>query len=348
MKMRRRTSAYLLCLAALSGGLAACGNEDSTTALEEDAVAETKSYVTSELQALVDASEAIREAAPAPDADGWNVDDDRAAVEKMRNAWNDARDAYERVEGSIAILFMEQDVSTDERYDGFIEGEADDNLFDDEGVTGMHAIERILWAGEHPTTVVEFESALEGYKAAAFPKTRQEAEDFKNKLAKRLVDDSELMLEEFGPLGLEAPTAFRGVIGSMEEQLEKVTLAATAEDESRYARRTLDDMRANLEGGLAVYQAFRPWVIEDAGEDVAEQIEEGFDKLDAAYKDIDGQAIPEPPASFNPEEPSDEDLESDYGQLYDLLTQETDAKAKDSLISLMVEAAEAMKLAEVE
>ncbi|HKU43325.1 MAG TPA: EfeM/EfeO family lipoprotein [Polyangiales bacterium] len=341
--MKRNLVGTYLCLAALSGAGVACENEDDPVEeLEAEAVLDTKAYVGSELDALLKATQDIQAAAPAADDDGWNSKDDKAAVDKMRAAWNEARDAYEHIEGSIAIVFPEQDVSTDERYDGFIEGEGDDNLFDGDGVTGMHAIERILWAGEHPASVVAFEKELDGYKEAAFPKTRAEAEAFKTELAQKLIDDVKQMRDEFKPLRLGTPDAFRGMIDSMNEQLEKVTLATTAEDESRYAQRTLDDMRANLEGAEKVYGAFRQWVLADAGEDVDEEIQAGFEKIAKEYAANKGAAIPAPPDGFNPDEPSDAHLKTPYGKLYDLLTSETDIENEDSLISIMSRAADDM------
>jgi iron uptake system component EfeO len=205
-----------------------------------------------------------------------------------------------------------------------------------------------LWAGEHPKNVVDFEKAIDGYKEAAFPKNKQEASDFKSKLAKRLVDDVEQMRDEFEPLALNAPTAFWGMIGSMNEQLEKVSLAASAEDESRYAQRTLDDMRANLEGAEAVYGAFRSWVLADSGDDVDEQIQAGFESIHDAYDANKGPAIPAPPDGFDPDEPSEAHLATPYGKLYELLVHETDIKEKDSLISLMSGAANDMGIDELE
>jgi iron uptake system component EfeO len=343
----RLTPAYYLALAAAGCSFAACSNDDGGD-LETKAVFDTKAYLNGEVEKLVVASEAIQKAAPAPDEDGWNPKDDAQAVEKMRSAWGDARDTYEHVEGAIAILFSGLDVTTDERYDAFIEDEPDDDLFDGEGVTGMHAIERILWAGDHPETVIKFESALDGYKEAAFPASKKEADEFKNKLAKRLVDDTKDMLSQFKPRGLDASTAFWGVIGSMNEQLEKVTLATTAEDESRYAQRTLDDMRANLEGGEKIYATFRTWVKADAGDDVDAKIQAGFKTIAKAYADIDGVAIPAPPADFDTDEPSAADLATPYGKLYKLLTDETDIKNESALISVMRSAADDMKLEEAE
>jgi iron uptake system component EfeO len=327
--------------------LAACSDDaGDDQAPDERATLDVKSYIETELDDLADAAASLQESAPVPDADGWNAIDDKAAVDEMRAIWSDMRDSYERVEGSIAILFEPLDVSTDERYDGFIAEDPDANLFDGEGVTGMHAIERILWAGQHPQNVVVFESELLGYVEASFPTTLEEAEEFKTGLAERLTADTQIMRDDFSDknLALDPPTAFGGVIGSMQEQFEKVNLAATAEDESRYAQRTLDDMRANLEGGKKVYDAFRAWTIESGGEEINDRVEAGFERIEAAYDAIEGPAIPAVPDGFDPDDPSAEHLQTPYGKLFSLLTEESDTRRDDSLVKAMLDAAEAMNI----
>jgi iron uptake system component EfeO len=325
----------------------ATDDDDSADDAELEAVLEVKDYVAEELFVLHAAAVAIRKAAPAADADGWNAQDDPAAVAEMRAAWKDARAAYERVEGAIAVLFPNYDASTDERYDGFIEQAPDDNLFDGTGVTGVHAIERILWADSQPRQVVEFESALPNYVAAAFPSNQDEARDFKGGLSKRLVEDTAAMAEQFEPLALDAPSAFRGVIGSMEEQVEKVALAATGEDESRYAQYTLSDMRANLGGGRAIFEAFVPWLEAEGAEDLATEIVSAFDEVERYYDDLDGDAVPEVPSGWNPDDPSDDDLETDYGQLFSRLTEQADPDRDGSLVALMLQAAARLGIAEL-
>ncbi|MEQ1504888.1 MAG: imelysin family protein, partial [Myxococcota bacterium] len=212
-----------------------------------------KDYVETELGSLADAAGALQGAAPGT---AWGATEAAA----MQPAWKDARVSYERVEGAIAVLFPDLDVSTDERYDGFLAEGPDDDPFDAEGITGIHAIERILWSDRIPPNVVAFESALPGYAPASFPTTDADAASFRDGLCQRLVDDTRSMVEQFEPLALDESTAFRGVIGSMAEQAEKVGLAGTGEDESRYAQHTLADMRANLEGGVAIFEAFREQV----------------------------------------------------------------------------------------
>jgi iron uptake system component EfeO len=205
----------------------------------------------------------------------------------------------------------------------------------------MHAIERILWADQHAPQVIAFESALPNYREARYPADAAEAQRFQGGLAQRLIDDVDTMRGEFEPLALDPAAAFRGVIGSMAEQLEKVTLAATGEDESRYSQATLSDMRANLEGGRTIYAEFSPWVRSmDGGAAIDERIAAGFDRLDAAYSAIDGDALPPVPVGWNPSAPDPAHLETPYGQLWQLLSFESDRDAAGSLVADMNAAAD--------
>jgi iron uptake system component EfeO len=191
--------------------------------------------------------------------------------------------------------------------------------------------------------VVDFESKLVGYAAAAFPKNMQEASDFKQKLLQRIVDDAAKMEKDFAPLALDNAAAFRGVIGSMEEQLEKVELAATSEEESRYARHTLSDMRANLEGGQKTFAAFRGWLDAVAADaTLPGKIESGFAALAAKYQSLSGDAIPDVPADWNPDMPSASSLASPYGTLRTMLVDACDPKKAGSLVQLMGGAADAL------
>ena len=342
--MTQPSGALLLALALC--GFAGCDNDDEgdSAELEKQATLDVKAFVDSQVTKLVQAAEDIREAAPEPDEDGWNPEDDGDAVAEMKAAWKRARAAYENVEGPIAALFDELDVATDARYDAFIEENGpDQDLFDDENVTGMHAIERILWSDSTPDYVVKFEANLDGYKAAAFPKTEAEAEAFKNKLAKKLVDDTTKMKDDYADFALQVTTAFGGIRDSVAEQSEKTNLAATGEDESRYAQNTLADMRANLNGAREVYMAFKEWIESTDGDTAG--IEAGFERLEDAYDAIDGDALPKVPDGFDPDEPSQDDLDTPYGKLYQLLQDETDPKDENSLVHIITEAGEGIGVA---
>ncbi len=121
-----------------------------------------QSSINEEIGSWRTAAQALCDAAPAPTGRGWDATQDAAAIKAMKDAWKTARTHYEHIEGAVALLFPELDAATDARYDDFLselgeKGDAD--LFDDQGVTGMHAIERILYSDGIPTEVIAFEQA---------------------------------------------------------------------------------------------------------------------------------------------------------------------------------------------
>lgn len=295
-----------------------------------------KQIISQELDALVAGATALQAGAPAPDADGWNITTDAAAVMAMRQSWRDTRDAYERIEGAIAVLFPNYDFSTDGRYDAFLaQNGPDDNLFDDMNVTGVHAIERILWADSVPSQVTAFESTLDGYLPPAFPSNQAEAQAFKTQLCQKLIDDVSAMQSDFKPLALDLASAYRGVAGSLLEQLEKIGLATTGEDESRYAQRTLADMRANLAGGQAILAAFAPLVAAKNAGALRDQVSARLMALSAAYDQANmGDSLPAVPDDWNPDHITPADMATAFGTLYTLLAHETDATDPTSAVSL--------------
>lgn len=320
---------------------------DAPVEPQQAALSAVKNDITADLAVLASAARAIQAAAPAPDADGWNNTRDAAAVQTMRAEWRRARAAYEHIEGAIAVLFAGLDVSTDERYDAFLAelpGRRDDNLFDGTGVTGMHAIERILWADAHPQRVVTFERALPGYTAAAFPANATQARDFRESLCARLVSDVTQMQRDFGPLALDPAAAFRGVIGSMEEQVEKINKAAGGEEESRYAQVTLYDLRNNLEGARRSWMAFRPWVVSRGGTALAGTIDARFVAMADRYAMIQGDAIPAVPEGWNPDMPTAEQRMSPFGQLRTFVIEESDAAHEGGLVQQMNLAADMLAI----
>ncbi|MFT3770562.1 MAG: EfeM/EfeO family lipoprotein [Minicystis sp.] len=306
---------------------------------EQEAVVAVKAEIQTHLDELAAAVTALQKAAPAPDADGWSADADKAAVDAMRAEWKKARIAYESVEGALAVVFPQLDFVLDARYDAFIEATPDDDLFDDTGVTGMHAVERILWANAIPPQVLAFESALVNYQPATFPRTQDEATAFRDKLCARLVADVESMRSQWKTLALDAPAAYRGAMGSMEEQREKVVKAATGEEESRYAQFTLADMRANVAAGKATYAAFRDWLlIKEGGDAVDQAVEQGFAALDAGYAAISGDSLPPVPEGWSSEAPSAELLETPFGKLFVIVQGQAELDTQGSLVSSMTKA----------
>lgn len=353
---QRRSRDHTLCVSRISClstllllalGAVGCG-ESQPLSDHDAALFSVKRDITADLGVLVTEVTAMRAALPPPDADGWNAAADRAAVTAMRQHWFLARAAYERIEGAVAILFPEGDYEIDARYDGFLAnlpGHRDDDLFDGEGVTGMHAVERILWADEHPPVVLAFERGQPGYVPAAFPSTEAEATRFRDGLMARLVRDVTRMRDGFAPLALDPSSAFRGVIGSMREQAEKVDNAASGEEESRYARATLLDMRSNLTGASRTWLAFRPWVLSRGGVALAQRVDQKLTALRAQYDLPTGNSIPPVPEGYDPDMPSQSDRQTPFGALRDFVHSETDASLDGSLVFEMNAAADLLGIA---
>jgi iron uptake system component EfeO len=284
----------------------------------------------------------LMNAAPTPKGRGWDAKEDAQAISTMKAAWQRARTAYERVEGAVAPLFPDIDMATDARYDGFLTalgGQGDPNLFDDSGVTGLHAIERIVYSDQIPASVVAFEETLPGYAPAAFPATEAEAAEFKAKLCQKLVDDIAEVEAAWGSAELDLDGAFGGLIALMNEQREKVKLAATGEEESRYSQRTLADLRDNLEGTRTAYALFAPWIRSKGGEDADMAVTSGFEALAKAYDAEPGDAIPAPPPTWSSIDPSEEDLATPFGELFSVVTTAVDPNREGSIVDEMNDAA---------
>jgi iron uptake system component EfeO len=294
------------------------------------------------------ASTALRDAAPITSGRGWDARQDAVALAAMRKAWTDGRTAYELVEGAIAPLFPESDVATDARYDAFSStlGHAGDpDPFDGEGVIGMHAIERVLWADAVPPPVIKFEQGLPGYRRPSFPATEAQARAFKERLVGRLVADVDKLVAELAPLELDLAFAFRGLLDLAAEQKEKVVKAATGEEESRYAQATMRDLRANLRGCREAYEIFRPWLLAARGGGaVDQQVTAAFGRLDASYAAVKGDAFPHPPTSWSSLNPAASDRGTAFGRLFSVVEKETDPAVKDSLVAALGGVAEKLDL----
>lgn len=172
--------------------LIGCGNSSPAGGTDEASVAHSmQQSLKSDLTTLAQAAVSLQAAAPTPADRGWDATADASAIAAMKAAWIQARTAYEHVEGAVAPIFPQTDIAIDERYDGFLATlgpQGDTDLFDGQGVTGMHAIERILYADVILPKVTAFEMTLPGYQPAAFPSSAAEAMEFKNGLAAQLVD----------------------------------------------------------------------------------------------------------------------------------------------------------------
>jgi iron uptake system component EfeO len=327
-----------------------CGSSSSSDQKTQVASAMQQS-MRSDLTALHQASMALQAAAPTAVGRGWDATADATAIAGMKAAWVRARTAYEHVEGATAPIFPDIDLAIDERYDGFLtdlHGAGDPDAFDGQGVTGMHAIERILYSAPGdavPPGVVAFESTLPGYRPAAYPATEAEAAEFKAGICARLVADSKTLLDQWTPQEIDVSGAFQGLIGLMNEQQEKVNKASTGEEESRYSQHTMADLHANLDGTKKIYTLFSAWLKTKpapatpagamSGAAVDASINAGFAHLAAVYATLPGDAIPPPPATWSAETPSAADLQSPFGTLYVAVHEAVDPTAPGSIVSLM-------------
>ena len=198
--MRRRLIFGALVAAVGCGGGVSSGEAapKSDAQYRAEVAAAMSDALTIDLEQMVKAATELHDLAPTVDDRGWDPQLDAGAIVRMRAAWFRARSAYEHIEGAIAPLFPEIDAALDARYEEALPrgGGGDPYLFDDQGVVGMDAIERILYADSIPARVVTYESALPGYRPAAFPGNERESRDFKTLLSKKLIDDATLLLQK--------------------------------------------------------------------------------------------------------------------------------------------------------
>ncbi len=329
----------LLALALSALPLAACGGDSAKTDAEfkADVTAGMHDSVGVELANLETAARALQAAAPTHE---WNATTDAAAITAMKTAWRNTRVAYEHVEGATAPLFGSFDNSMDARYDDFLDGNAggagsggDPTPFDGTGITGMHALERILFSDSIPANVTAYESTLTGYAPATFPATDADAMTFKTGICQRLIDDAGMLHDQWITADIDIGASYQGLVALMNEQKEKVDKASLGEEESRYSHITLFDLRNNLSGTKAIYELFRSWVA--ARTDVNDQdsmIESGFTQLEADYDADPGDSLPPVPTTWSSLHPTPTDLATPFGALWQSVHEAVDPATDGSVV----------------
>jgi iron uptake system component EfeO len=317
--------------------LAACGDNGGVddAKFKAEVVANMHDSIASDLAELVTAARDLQAAAPTPAGRGWDATMDADAIAAMKAAWTRTRVAYEHVEGATAPIFPDEDVSMDARYDDFLamlDPSGDPDPFDGTGVTGMHAIERILYSNQIEKKVTDFESVLPGYAAARFPATAAEAMEFTTGLCQKLIDDANKLLGEWQPAAIDIGAAYQGLVGLMNEQAEKVNLAATGEEESRYSQMTLFDLRNNLDGTTKIYKLFQPWIQAKGADEPDGAIEGGFGQLNALYSADAGDALPPVPETWSSDMPTAADLGTPFGLLWKGVHEAVDPTSSGSVV----------------
>ena len=101
-------------------------------------------------------------------------------------------------------------------------------------------------------------------------------------------------------------------------------------------------MRANLEGGRKIYEAFRAWVRSTRGRrrTLDAEIMAGFGRVEVLYSGVTGDAIPPVPDDFDPTAPDRRHLATPYGVIFAGLSAESDPDDPNSLVAKMAAAAD--------
>jgi len=296
-----------------------------------DVIAEMHDAIGAELDDLVQASHDLQTAAP---SHAWSETADAVEIAMMRDAWRRTRMAYEHIEGATTPLFGDLDYTMDARYDDYLARlgpDGDRALFDASGVTGMHGIERILYAHDIRPEIIAFEATLPGYMPAAFPRTDAEAIAFKTELVGKLVDDADLLRDQWQPAAIDIGAAYQGLVGLMNEQKDKINAAVTGAQESRYADITLFDLRNNLAGTKGVYESFRPW-IQARAMTSDDTIVLRFRALTTLYGVTPGDALPRVPRGWDSDDPTPAQLGTPFGMLWQAVHDNVNASKQGSIV----------------
>jgi iron uptake system component EfeO len=285
-----------------------------------------------DLEELVIAVRNLQAAAPTR---AWTPDRE-AAIAQMRDAWRRARTSYEQVEGAVVALFPGTEVTLDARYEQLVtsfESAGDSYSFDARGFTGMHAIERVLFAPLVRAEVLAFESTLPGYRPPQYPATDDDAISFKTVLVQRLIDDIDGVRRRWEPAAIDVGVVYQGLMDTLTEQRDKVSLAVTGEEESRYANITLYDLRSNVGGTQELYGLFRAWILsKDAGELPDARVLGKLDELAVVYATPPGDALPDVPDDWRASEPTPANLATPFGVLWKAVSDTVDPASDGSVV----------------
>ncbi len=215
-------------------------------------------------------------------------------------------------------------------------------MFGTAGMSGLHAAERILYISTTPDAVTTYEEALGYCPPQAYPLTDAQALEFKNDLLGKIITDAQTLQKGWTASNIDVGGAFQGLVGLMNEQHEKTSLAGLHEEESRYSQHTMTDLRDNLDGTQTIYRLFQPWITSvSGGPAIDANITAGFGTLTALYAtpDYAGDAFPQPPADWSETDPTTTDLATKFGTLYQAVVAATDPTVASSVVSQMNDAA---------
>jgi iron uptake system component EfeO len=351
-RLDRRWSVVVMAILCAGLLLSACDSPStpkSDSELQAAIVDNMHTLVMTDMTMLKQAALDLQASAPSTVADGWDGSPAAvASMTSMREAWRRTRTYWERIEGTVAPLFMDLDDSMDARYEDILTalaGGGDPRPFDEGGATGMHAIERILYAPS-PPPIADYEATLAGYWEASWPATDVAAMGMKIGLLQRLVDDAQSLLDRWKGRSIDLNIVFMGLTGLIASQEEKVSLAAQHQEESRYSSTTLADMRSNLTGTRDIYNLFIDWLdTKEAGMSLNDNAAQAFAELDQAYADTPGDALPAPPSTWvNGDAHTSAEVMTPFGMLYTAVAHAVDKNRPGSAVDAMNHVAWALGL----
>jgi iron uptake system component EfeO len=348
-----RTLGYsvALVLATLGSTLvsgAGCSSSSETVPPGEVSRAQ-KEYLSGRFDTWLGAAQAIAKAAPA--GRGWDAGMDSDALSIMRAQWRRAHEAYQAIQVSVATVFPDLNRDMDQSYEdqlGQLGLTGDPEPFDDKGVIGMHAIERVLYADVVPEAATARENIILGYAAPAFPMSEQDAADFRDKLVGKLTADITTMRARLGPLDLDVGFAAKSAMDLLQAEISKLFWASgRGNEESRYSHSTLADVRADHAGCRALYLILQPRLASlPGGSAVDKDVVQGLARVTTVLATVPGDAIPPATESWKPDMTAPEDLMTAFGKLYAALSQETSAKRPGSLAAALTRATNLLRAAE--
>jgi hypothetical protein len=105
------------------------------------------------------------------------------------------------------------------------------------------------------------------------------------------------------------------------------------------------DLRSNIAGCREAYELFREWVSSrPAGTAADTRVMKAFARLEAAYGQVPGDALPAPPESWSSVAPRPADLATPFGTLFAIVKREVEPTAPGSLVHALGEVATILAL----
>ncbi len=335
--MTRGSARIVLSLvAALALG---CGGEDPPAPSVADGL---KATIGTMLRRFSESLVTLR--ARAPRGREWQPSGaDADAVKAMRAAWLDAHAAFVGLAGPVGELFPEQIPGLDRRWDVQLTDlgvDPDFMPFDERGVTGLHAIERILWSDQISSAVSSYEMTRLGYRTPRFPGTAEEADAFVASLAGAVAQVGLEVNQQFSRLTPDAALGAAGISRLLANSFLKVDLGYVAgSEDSRYSGTTMLDLRSELAAARAIWNVLRDGLSRrGAASEKLGGVDAGLARWTALLDEVKSKDFPVAPNLWDPGTPSPEHALTPYGMLFVGLRRELNKARPDSLVSALREA----------